>query len=495
MAGSKASSNAGRGAGTMVIAGIVAPVAVFAIPLVIVVSLMTILIALVQSQYGTTCGSDSLSSTSWVAWAKRIADDDSHGYSQSNRNGDPDYDCSSLVYYALKNAGLDVGSYAFNTTGEPAILEKAGFERHDWTKVADLQTGDVVWQSAHTEIYIGDGRFVGAHQDENGGISGGKAGDQTGNEISVTSYAAGYTAYFRYKGTGNIIGSSGTSNGQAVSGGTGSTELVGMSEQDAMAWFDGRQGPDDFCATYAYGQCTWWTCMRAKKLSWTGVGRYWGNGQDWAASGAKAGFRTTKDAPVAGAIISWPAGVQGSDPTYGHVGVVESVDTAKGTITTSEKGAGYKVYSRTMPIVNGGTYVLPDGKITGAGTAGSSDVEQCVASSSGSDGDVDGTHASAEDAKKIARSRMKAYGWDDDDEYECLVRIWTRESGWRWNAENTSSGAYGIPQSLPGSKMASAGQDWRDNASTQIKWGLDYILQRYKTPCGAWAVWQTRNWY
>lgn len=173
----------------------------------------------------------------------------------------------------------------------------------------------------------------------------------------------------------------------------------------------------------------------------------------------------------------------------------ESVDTAKGTITTSEKGAGYKVYSRTMPIVNGGTYVLPDGKITGAGTAGSSDVEQCVASSSDPDGDVDGTHASAEDAKKIAKSRMKAYGWDDDDEYECLVRIWTRESGWRWNAENTSSGAYGIPQSLPGSKMASAGQDWRDNASTQIKWGLDYILQRYKTPCGAWAVWQTRNWY
>ncbi len=494
MAGSEASSNAGRGAGTMVIAGIVVPVAVFAIPLVIVVSLMTVLVALVQSQYGTTCGSDSLSSTSWVAWAKRIADDDSHGYSQSNRNGDPDYDCSSLVYYALKNAGLDVGSYAFNTTGEPAILEKAGFERHDWTKVADLQTGDVVWQSAHTEIYIGDDRFVGAHQDENGGISGGKAGDQTGDEISVTSYAAGYTAYFRYKGTGNVIGSSGTSNGQAVSGGTGSTELVGMSEQDAMAWFDGRQGPDDFCATYAYGQCTWWTCMRAKKLGWTGVGRYWGNGQDWAASGAKAGFRTTKDAPVAGAIISWPAGVQGSDPTYGHVGVVESVDTAKGTITTSEKGAGYKVYSRTMPIVNGGTYVLPDDGIAGAGTAGSSDVEQCVASSSGSDGDVDGTHASAEDAKKIARSRMKAYGWDDD-EYECLVQIWTRESGWRWNAENTSSGAYGIPQSLPGSKMASAGQDWRDNASTQIEWGLDYILQRYETPCGAWAVWQTRNWY
>ena len=73
MAGSKASSNAGRGAGTIVIAGIVAPVAVFAIPLVIVVSLMTILVALVQSQYGTTCGSDSLSSTSWVAETSKIS--------------------------------------------------------------------------------------------------------------------------------------------------------------------------------------------------------------------------------------------------------------------------------------------------------------------------------------------------------------------------------------------------------------------------------------
>lgn len=97
-----------------------------------------------------------------------------------------------------------------------------------------------------------------------------------------------------------------------------------------------------------------------------------------ARSGAAAGYKTTTDAPVAGSIISWPAGVQDSDPTYGHVGIVESVDTAKGTITTSEKGAGYKVYSRTMPIRNGGTYVLPNDKLTGMGASGSSGTEQCV---------------------------------------------------------------------------------------------------------------------
>lgn len=136
--------------------------------------------------------------------------------------------------------------------------------------------------------------------------------------------------------------------------------------------------------------------MRAKKLGWKNIGQYWGNGQDWARSATAAGYKTTTDAPVAGSIISWPAGVQDSDPTYGHVGIVESVDTAKGTITTSEKGAGYKVYSRTMPIRNGGTYVLPNDKLTGMGASGSSGTEQCVTGDD-STSDVSGDKASAAD--------------------------------------------------------------------------------------------------
>jgi hypothetical protein len=80
-------------------------------------------------------------------------------------------------------------------------------------------------------------------------------------------------------------------------------------------------------------------------------------------------------------------------------------------------------------------------------------------------------------------------------QFVCLVNLWNRESGWRWNASNRSSGAYGIPQSLPGSKMASAGADWRTNARTQVDWGLSYITGRYGTPCGAWQHSQTSGWY
>lgn len=82
-----------------------------------------------------------------------------------------------------------------------------------------------------------------------------------------------------------------------------------------------------------------------------------------------------------------------------------------------------------------------------------------------------------------------------DSEFSCLDSLWTKESGWRWNADNPVSDAYGIPQSLPGSKMASAGSDWATNPVTQIKWGLGYIANRYGTPCAAWAQSRAVNWY
>ncbi len=86
------------------------------------------------------------------------------------------------------------------------------------------------------------------------------------------------------------------------------------------------------------------------------------------------------------------------------------------------------------------------------------------------------------------------FGWGSD-QFRCLDFLWTRESGWRADAYNASSGAYGIPQSLPGSKMASAGADWRTNAATQIDWGLGYIDARYGSPCAAWAHSEATNWY
>lgn len=97
-------------------------------------------------------------------------------------------------------------------------------------------------------------------------------------------------------------------------------------------------------------------------------------------------------------------------------------------------------------------------------------------------------------AQAIAYSMVLERGWGDG-EFACLVALWNRESGWRVNAYNAGSGAYGIPQSLPGNKMASAGADWETNPATQISWGLGYIGGRYGSPCGAWDHSQSRGWY
>ncbi|MEZ0577408.1 transglycosylase SLT domain-containing protein [Nocardioides sp. MH1] len=83
----------------------------------------------------------------------------------------------------------------------------------------------------------------------------------------------------------------------------------------------------------------------------------------------------------------------------------------------------------------------------------------------------------------------------DEKQWPYLDALWHRESGWNHLAENPSSGAYGIPQSLPGTKMAVVGDDWRTNPETQIRWGLAYIAARYGTPEGAWAHSQKTGWY
>jgi hypothetical protein len=110
--------------------------------------------------------------------------------------------------------------------------------------------------------------------------------------------------------------------------------------------------------------------------------------------------------------------------------------------------------------------------------------------------------------KKISRTRVdtsaarafastymfETYAWDNA-QFICLENLWNHESGWNHLALNRSSGAYGIPQSLPGNKMASAGSDWRTNPQTQIRWGLSYIENRYQTPCGAWNHFLRKRWY
>ena len=97
-------------------------------------------------------------------------------------------------------------------------------------------------------------------------------------------------------------------------------------------------------------------------------------------------------------------------------------------------------------------------------------------------------------AQSIAYNLMASFGFDPKTYFGCLLDLWNRESGWRYDAEN-ASGAYGIPQALPGSKMASAGADWATNPATQIKWGLGYIKGLYGNPCGAWAFEEANGYY
>ncbi len=99
-----------------------------------------------------------------------------------------------------------------------------------------------------------------------------------------------------------------------------------------------------------------------------------------------------------------------------------------------------------------------------------------------------------EGARALARSLAASYGWGDD-QFAALDKLWQKESGWSYTAYNASSGATGIPQSLPGSKMASAGSDWETNAATQISWGLDYIARAYGSPASAWSHSQAMDWY
>lgn len=135
-----------------------------------------------------------------------------------------------------------------------------------------------------------------------------------------------------------------------------------------------------------------------------------------------------------------------------------------------------KVGTKTPPKTSTGS--------SGGGSSGGSG----GSGSSGGDPTPSGT------AQQIGKQLVAAHGWGSG-QFGCLVNLWNKESHWNTHAGNPSSGAYGIPQALPGSKMASAGANWHDDATTQIKWGLGYISSRYGTPCAAWAHSQATNWY
>ena len=141
---------------------------------------------------------------------------------------------------------------------------------------------------------------------------------------------------------------------------------------------------------------------------------------------------------------------------------------------------------RTLSVVAKPATVNPSDMAAATQTASSG---TSGSSSTSTGGGVTTVSAPAPDpgtAQSIAYNMLPSFGFSQSSQWGCLLNIWNRESGWNYQAENPYSGAYGIPQALPGDKMASAGADWQTNPATQIKWGLGYIQSIYGTPCGAW---------
>ena len=168
---------------------------------------------------------------------------------------------------------------------------------------------------------------------------------------------------------------------------------------------------------------------------------------------------------------------------YEYVWTTEKVKYRTGA-DTSYKVAGTldkdKMVRRTGLTRNGWSrkeYYVPKGTLSG-------DIPDSLPIADGIKGEY----------QKYALSLLPDFGWDAS-ELEPLIYLWNRESGWNPNSHNKSSGAHGIPQALPGSKMASEGSDWYSNPEPQIRWGLKYIARRYGSPSNAWRHFCSRGWY
>lgn len=120
--------------------------------------------------------------------------------------------------------------------------------------------------------------------------------------------------------------------------------------------------------------------------------------------------------------------------------------------------------------------------------------KQVKKSTSSSNTSQSNVSQSVSELQSYAHNLLVEKGFSEED-FDCLVKLWNRESGWNPNSHNKSSGAHGIPQALPASKMSSHGSDYYTNGYTQIRWGIDYIINRYGSPTNAWKHFQNKNWY
>jgi hypothetical protein len=196
------------------------------------------------------------------------------------------------------------------------------------------------------------------------------------------------------------------------------------------------------------------------------------------------------------AIVSYMLSPNGS----GAIGLSQAIDSLpqNSSISRLEQERQQIIVmnaaATTMTSASKPTVVSPADIANAGGNGGAS---AGGGSSNGSSTSQNTTPVAAPDpgtAQHIAFEMLPSFGFSQSSQWSCLDETWTKESGWQYDAQN-ASGAYGIPQSLPASKMASAGSDYLTNPATQIRWGLGYIRDTYGTPCNAWAHEVNDGWY
>jgi hypothetical protein len=199
------------------------------------------------------------------------------------------------------------------------------------------------------------------------------------------------------------------------------------------------------------------------------------------------------------AIIVVAVGARVLAPRTGAFSAVQAIEMVPGSRTMAALDAertqliAMTAAARTLTVVAKPKLASP-AEVAAADTSTGTGTGTGTGSSGGGVIYVTSTPPNPNTAQSIAYNMMASFGFDPKTYFGCLLDIWNRESGWVYDAENPS-GAYGIPQALPGSKMATAGADWQTNPATQIKWGLGYIKAIYGNPCSAWAFEEADGYY
>jgi hypothetical protein len=215
----------------------------------------------------------------------------------------------------------------------------------------------------------------------------------------------------------------------------------------------------------------------------------------------------TVAAAASAAAATWPQGSPGSPAPRAHdapagtgigagLTVTDRMIQARAAAGTAANQAlrAYQVRAAQAELSAARRTAAREQAARAAKAAAARAAAQAAAPSAGGTQPSQAAPAPAGSPQRIAEQMFGSFGWSSS-QFSCLDPLWQHESGWSVTAYNAGTGAYGIPQALPGSKMAGAGPDWQTSAATQIRWGLDYIKGSYGSPCGAWDHEEATGWY